>query len=328
MTGLEDPDHWLASEAQLKIIRDGFEDFNAGLTAQIMTTRLRMALAASAIAMTASIGFAWSLAVDDVQPVFLSCFAILALGAFFWNWVFSKAISHERQLRRRVFPAMFGFISNFHYEIGTKPSFLDKLKQTEVLHWDKFETEDCFKGNHEGLIFELCEIDLFSDDGENSKTNRFQGLILHLKRTSQFGGVLLARQKRDMVERIFGYLESSSHQAVSSGIPEIDLAYDFRTSNAGADYAPLCIMSGKVLAWLKEIWNESPVQIAFDGDDCFLLIQSGANNFELPYIQSGDLRIDRDVLPLVKTMMTLLKIAHLISKIGAEKEQPVSLGQA
>ncbi|WP_299860918.1 hypothetical protein [uncultured Hoeflea sp.] len=212
---------------------------------------------------------------------------------------------------------VFGFISNFRYENGIEPQFLEKFRKTGMLEWSNFKTEDCIAGDHEGMAFELCEIDLRTEDSDG-ETSTFRGLILHIKLTSRFAGLLVAQQKTDAIDRFFRRLFGTKLSTVPCGVVKVDAAYEFRTDNAAAIPAGLCVESAKVLEWLEQRWHDGKVQIVFHDEDCYVLFASGIENFRLPYTEFGSFVFERDVLPLINKMSVVLRTAHLIQGIGAE----------
>ena len=316
LTDLADPAHWLPGDAELDISRAAIKAYNAERPARVKATADRLAFAVIASLAVGAASLAWSLAENDGTAVFMAITAIIFCGAFAWEWVFRPAREFEQQLRQRLFPVIFGFIADFRYDYGTKPRFLEKFRETGLLDWNKFETDDCFAGVHDGLKFEISEINLFNQNGDG-RSNQFSGLIVHIRQKSEFAGLLLAQRKTNDVYRFFRDLFGSELRTVSCGLAEIDVTHEFRTNNAGPEQARMCIEMAKALDWLRKFWDRGPVQIVFDGHDCYLLLATGRKNFELPIIQSGNIDFDRDVLPVMKEMVTLLAIAHLINKIGA-----------
>ena len=106
---------------------------------------------------------------------------------------------------------------------------------------------------------------------------------------------------------------------MSSGLAAVDATHEFRTDREGPEQQRLSIEMAKALDWLQGFWGHGPVQIALGGDDGYLLLAGKQDHFELPHIDAGDIVFDRDILPLIKDMVTLLAVAHLIHRIGAER---------
>ncbi|WEZ83248.1 hypothetical protein P6U16_20775 [Rhizobium sp. 32-5/1] len=76
------------------------------------------------------------------------------------------------------------------------------------------------------------------------------------------------------------------------------------------------------LDYLSGVWPTDVVRIALSGHECFLLVPSKKNFFELPDI-AHDINFDAHVRPMIRDLVTLLVTARLVSRIGM-KEEPGS----
>lgn len=315
MADLGYPKNWLPGEARLKVIRAAIGAYNAERPDITKAHDLRvLAIMGPFTAVLLGAGLAALMAGN--APVLGGILTAGFLGGYhLWNFARKPAKAYRQELRNRLFPEIFGFIDGFRYANGKIPDFLAGLKATGVQGWQSSEHDDWFTGVHEGVIFELSETRFFSRHGRH-KATLFDGLIFHILQPSGYDGLLLAQKKTNSVHRYFRDLFSRDLKTVQSGLPAVDATHEFRASAESPSQQRLFIEMAKVLDWLQSFWRHGPVQIAFQGKDCYLLLAAGADHFELPHIKAGDINFDRDVLPLITDMVTLLAIARLISKIG------------
>jgi hypothetical protein len=108
-------------------------------------------------------------------------------------------------------------------------------------------------------------------------------------------------------------------QDLSSGVPELDAAYEFRTDNIEAARPLVTGRLAQALKWLGETWPDDPARVALNGSDGFLLLPQTKNFFELPAI-SVPLDYTRHVAPMIAEMGAMLATAALVRKIGAKDE--------
>ena len=316
MADLGDPEHWLPGEAALDVIRAEIAAYNAERPAIAGAQTRRVLLMMGGFAIVAAAALAAAIASGNAVIAGIGIgFAIFG-GQFVWSKATAPARAFRQQLRNRLFPAIFGFIPEFRYTNGQPPRFLPGLERTGMLAWQSADHDDGFAGIHDGMAFELAETEFFTGSGKH-KSSLFKGLIVHIRRQGSFGGLLLAQPKANALQRYFRDLFGKDLRTVSSGLAAVDATHEFRTDREGPEQQRLSIEMAKALDWLSSFWGHGPVQIALSGDDCYLLLAGKQNHFELPHIDAGDIVFDRDILPLIKDMVTLLAVAHLINRIGA-----------
>lgn len=317
MADLGNPETWLPGKAGLDVIRTEIAAYNAERPAIARAQTRRVLLMMGGFAIAGIAAGAAAIASGSGFTVGVTLGLVIVGGRYVWGKATEPARRFQQDLRQRLFPVIFGFIPDFRYATGLPPRFLPRFEQTKLLAWQSARHDDGFSGAHDGLEVELSETEFFIGFGKN-KSSLFKGLILHIRRQSAFDGVLLAQQKANAVQRFFRDLFGTELRSVGSGLASVDETHEFRTDREGPEQQRLSIEIAKALDWLQQFWRHGPAQIALTGNDCYLLLAAEADHFELPPIQSGDIDFDRDVLPLIKDMVTLLAIAHLINKIGAE----------
>lgn len=309
--------NWLPEEEQLKTIGEAVAEYNAGRPEQASRMKRRVvAMLGSFAVIVAAIGV-FGL-VSGLMIVFGIAVAMAIFGGMFVLSIARKpAREFQQQLRAKMFPVIFGFIDDLHYQNGKAPGFLGRLEEIGLLSYTSADHDDWFAGKHEGLQFELSETCLKRKSGKNTRTI-FDGLIFHIQRDSTFRGLLLAQRKANVITKFFRDLFGSKLVSIETGIADIDETHDFRTNAAGPEAARLASRMAKALDWLQDSWGHGPVQIAFQDADCYLLLAASKDHFELPGITAGDIDFDRHILPLIRDMVTLLAIAGLIRKIDAD----------
>ncbi len=310
------PQTWLPDDAQVKLIAAAVAEYNAGRPAMASQLRRRLLgfllpVAVIAVAVVAA-------GVATAMPVIAGIGVAIAIlgGAFAITLARGPAEAFQQKLRSRLFPVIFGFIDYFEYEHGRTPSFLGRLVATGLLNYNKWDHDDWFAGSHEGVQFEMIETHLSKKSGKNTRTI-FDGLIFHLHRNTDFRGLLMSQKRSNAVTRIFRDLFGDTLKEIETGVGDIDSTHEFRTDTPGPESRELAIRMAKVLDWLQEEWRHGPVQIAFSGTDCYLLLAARKDHFELPGITETDIEYERHILPLIRDMVTLLAIAGLIRKIDS-----------
>lgn len=308
---------WLPDEAQVKMIGEAVAEYNAGRPEKASQYRRRL------------FGFLLPVAVIAIAVVVFGALSGLAVvigiggaiavlgGALGLTLARGPADAYQQDLRKTLFPVIFSFIDYFEYQNGRAPSFIGRLVSTGLLSYTRATHDDWFAGNHEGVQFELSETHLSKKSGKNTRTI-FDGLMFCLHRNTEFRGLLIAKRKSNVVTRFFRDLFGSSLTDISTGVSEIDDSHEFRTDQPGAEASALAVKMAKALDWLQEEWPHGPVQIVFNGTDCYLLLAARKDHFELPGITKGDIEFDKHLLPLIRDMVTLLAIAGLIRKIDAD----------
>lgn len=316
MADLGDTKNWLPGEDRLKVIRAAIDTYNTERPA-IAKAHTRRVVTIMGLFAAVLVGAGLAGLVTGNGAVLVGViFAGIVGGLYLGDFARKPAKAYQQQLRSRLFPEIFGFVDGFRYANGKTPDFLDGLETTGVEGWDSSEHDDWFAGSHDGMDFELSETRFFTGRGEHKQTV-FEGLIFHMLRPVGFDGLLLAQKKTMAVHRYFRDLFSPDLKTIQSGRPAVDATHEFRASTEGPAQEQLCAEMAKALDWLQSFWRHGPVQIAIEGKDCYLLLAATADHFELPHIKSGDIVFDRDVLPLITDMVTLLAIARLIGKMEA-----------
>nr|WP_314084428.1 hypothetical protein [uncultured Shinella sp.] len=236
-------------------------------------------------------------------------------GTVVWRVARAPSKRFQQDLRDRLLPLVFGFIDEVQYGHGAEPRFMGAMPGKELVARDRSEHGDMIAGRHEGLAFTLSETELSTGSGKSRNTT-FKGIIFHFVRDAEFPGLLLAARKPNSVQLfirdLFG---GSTMPLVTSGNPEIDAAHEFRTDRPDAATPIVQGALAKALDYLSTEWRGDVVRLALRRRDCFMLLPSKKDFFELPPVDTP-IDFDRHLKPMIRDLVALLAMAKLVSKIG------------
>ena len=239
----------------------------------------------------------------------------IVAGGFVWNFAVAPAKRFQQHLRDRMLPLVFGFVDTVRYAHGATPDFIAGMPGKDFVPRTRNEHADMIAGVHEGLAFTLSETVLSQGSGKSRETT-FQGVIFHFEREQAFPGLLLAARKPNAVQRFMRDLFSGSSLAlVTSGNPEVDASHEFRTDRPDAATPIVQGTLAKALDYLANVWPEGIVRIALSRNQCYLLVPSKKDFFELPPVGTP-IDFDRHIRPMIRDLVTLLATAQLVRRIG------------
>jgi hypothetical protein len=225
----------------------------------------------------------------------------------------------QQSFRDTLLPIIFGFIGDMRYQHNVTPHSFDRLPRETVGGFTMSRFDDIISGRYDGFSFELYEADLWDGGATKNKATTFKGVIVAFEAIEPFPGILVATRRTNAVMGFFRGMFASKMQDLSSGVPELDAAYEFRTDNLGAARPLVTGRLAQALKWLGETWPDDPARVALNGGDGFLLLPQAKNFFELPDI-SVPLDYTRHVAPMISDMGAMLATAALVRKIGAKDE--------
>ena len=221
----------------------------------------------------------------------------------------------QRSYRDTLLPIIFGFIEDISYRHGATPNSFDRLPRETVGTFNRQAFDDIVSGRYEDFPFELYEAHLREGTGKSAKT-AFGGVIVAFETIAPFPGILVATRRGNAAVGFFRGMFTARMQELSSGVPELDAAYEFRTDNLEAARPLVTGRLARALTWLGETWPEDPARVALNGGDGFLLLPQAKNFFELPDI-SVRLDYKTHVAPMIADMGAMLATAALVRKVGA-----------
>ncbi len=314
---------FMPSETVLSSIRKDIEGYETQRAVAERQVRWRVPVFVGAV-IVAVLLIAWGFnAVADPYEQWLSTphlflyvlGLILAIGAYLVAmW---PAVRAKQSFRDRLLPIVFGFIEDVRYRHGWKPDSFDRLPEDTVGSFNRQDFDDFVSGRYDGFPFELYEAELSKKSGK-SRTTVFHGVIIAFGAAAPFPGVLVAGRKAGAVTGFFRSIFGGGLEELTSGVPDLDEAYEFRTDNPEAAQPLVRGRLAKALEWLNESWPSGQARVALSGGDGFLLLPHTKNFFELPAI-STPLDYKRHVEPMIADMAAVLATAALVRKV-AEKE--------
>jgi len=221
----------------------------------------------------------------------------------------------QQSFRDTLLPMIFGFVRDVRYQHGARPNSFDRMPRETVGAFSRQSFDDVISGRYEDFPFELYEAKLWEGSGK-TETIAFKGVIVAFETIEPFPGTLVAARKAGKVAHFFRGMFASKMQELSSGVEDLDAAYEFRTDNVEAARPLVTGRLAQALKWLGETWPDDPARVALNGSDGFLLLPQTKNFFELPAI-SVPLDYTRHVAPMIADMGAMLATAALVRKIGA-----------
>ncbi len=313
---------FMPGEADIAGIRRDIETYEAARASAVRQVRWRVPVFVGLV-LVAVVLVAWlfnKVADPNEQwfstpHVFLYGIGLVASSLLYFQ-AMKPATRLQQSFRETLLPIIFGFIADMRYQHGGRPNSFDRLPREAVGAFNRQSFDDVVSGRYEEFPFELYEAELRVGSGKDSSTT-FKGVIVAFEAIEPFPGVLVATRRTNAVVGFFRGMFASKMQDLSSGVPELDAAYEFRTDNAEAARPLVTGRLAQALKWLGETWPDDPARVALNGSDGFLLLPQTKNFFELPDI-SVPLDYSTHVAPMISDMGAMLATAALVRKIGAK----------
>lgn len=312
-------------EAALQTVRTAIGDYNDARPGLERAMHWRLTVIMGIYAVVAVVAFfalvseiGWG---DGLGAVIAILFGI---GWGLYNLCMKPVWDFQQNLRNRMLPLIFGFVDEMRYSKGLKPRFMEKFPKPALLKYGVAEHDDAISGQHDGMHFMLSEAELKT--GGKNKTTLFDGVIFHFYLDHPFPGILAAAKRptgfQKFAQELFGTGDLS---IIDSGDPMIDGTHEFRTDNTTAARTLIEGPLVKALDYLSSVWRDDVVRIALSNHECFLLVPTKKNFFELPDI-AHDIDFDRHVAPMIRDLVTLLVTARLVSRIGVAETAGATAG--
>ena len=305
----------MPKEAALEDLRAAVTAYNASRGEVTQHMYLRVVLIFGGFLVVAGfISYIALMEIDsDVVGIVLGL--LFVAGGFVWRFAVAPAKQFQQALRDRMLPLVFGFIDEVQYVHGATPRFIAAMPDKDFVRRDRSEHGDMIAGRHDGLAFTLSETELSTGSGKSRQTT-FKGVVFHFVREQEFPGLLLAARKPNAVVRfmrdLFG---GASLSLVTSDNPEVDTSHEFRTNRPDAATPIVQGALAKALDYLATVWREDVVRLALNGKECYLLVPSKKDFFELPPVDTP-IDFDRHIRPMIRDLVTLLATAQLVNRIG------------
>lgn len=316
---------FMPSEVVIAGIRKDIEDYEARRASAYRQVRWRVPVFIGLVVVfMVLVAWLFNKVADPYEQWFSTPHVFLYFGSFvaallLYFQAVKPATRLQQSFRETLLPMIFGFIQDIRYQHGVHPNSFDRLPRETVGPFNRQSFDDVFSGRYEGFAFELYEAELREGTGKGSST-AFRGVIVAFETITPFPGTLVATRRANVVVGFFRGMFASRMEELSSGVSELDAAYEFRTDNVEAARPLVSGRLAQALKWLGETWPDDPARVALDGSDGFLLLPQPKNFFELPDI-SVPLDYQTHVAPMIADMGAMLATAALVRKIGAKDEQ-------
>ncbi|WP_256754338.1 hypothetical protein [Mesorhizobium sp. Mes31] len=316
---------FMPSEADIANIRKDIETYEAARASAVRQVRWRVPLFVGLVLVfVVLVAWLFNKVADPNEQWFSTPHVFLYLVGFAASiLLYFRAIRPATRLRQSfretLLPIIFGFIRDMRYQHDVTPNSFDRLPRETVGGFTMSRFDDIISGRYDGFPFELYEADLWDGAATKNRATTFKGVIVAFETVEPFPGILVAARRANAVMGFFRGLFTARMQELSSGVPELDAAYEFRTDNIEAARPLVTGRLAQALKWLGETWPDDPARIALNGSDGFLLLPQAKNFFELPDI-SVPLDYTRHVAPMISDMGAMLATAALVRKIGAKDE--------
>ncbi|MET2830722.1 hypothetical protein [Mesorhizobium shangrilense] len=314
----------MPSEADIAGIKRGLDAYEATRASTYWRVRWRAPLfVVLVLIFVVVVGWVFNKVADPREqwlstPHVLLYVVGLAAAVFLYFRETRPARVLQRSYRDTLLPIIFDFIQDISYRHGVAPNSFDRLPRETVGSFNRQAFDDIVSGRYEDFPFELYEANLREGSGKGA-TTIFRGVIVAFEAIAPFPGILVASRRANRDVGFFRGIFTARMQLLSSGVPELDAAYEFRTDNAEAARPLVAGRLAQALTWLGETWPDDPARIALSGGDGFLLLPQTKNFFELPDI-SVPLDYQTHVAPMITDMGAMLATAALVRKIGARDE--------
>jgi hypothetical protein len=315
---------FMPSEAVTAGIRKGIETYEAARASAVRQVRWRVPVfVGQVLVFVVLVAWLFNKVADPNEQWFSTPHVFLyvigfAASILLYFQAMKPATRLRQSFRETLLPIIFGFIADMRYQHGGRPNSFDRLPREAVGPFNRQSFDDVVSGRYEEFPFELYEAELREGSGKGSST-AFKGVVVAFEAIEPFPGILVATRRTNAVVGFFRGMFASKMQDLSSGVPELDAAYEFRTDNIEAARPLVTGRLAQALKWLGETWPDDPARVALNGSDGFLLLPQTKNFFELPAI-SVPLDYTRHVAPMIADMGAMLATAALVRKIGAKDE--------
>jgi len=307
--------------AALEVLRQAIGEYNVARPARELAMQRRVTVVMGIYAVIAVVAFFQIVSKIGMGEGLGVVIAVLfGIGWGLFNFCMKPVRDFQQNLRDRMLPLIFGFVEELRYTKGLRPRFMEKFPKQALLKYGLAEHDDAISGLHEGMHFMLSETEL-STGGKN-KSVLFQGVIFHFYIDPPFPGILAATKRPTGMQKFAQELFGTGNLCIiDSGDPAIDATHEFRTDNTAAARPLIEGPLVKALDYLSSVWRDDVVRIALSGHECFLLVPTKKNFFELPDI-AHEINVDWHVFPMIRDLVTLLVTARLVSRIGLSPIEP------
>ncbi len=257
---------------------------------------------------------------SDLKEGFgIVCGLTLFIGWWLYQQCLKPARAFQQGLRDRMLPVIFGFVERVQYSKGTTPRYMERFPKEALMKYAIANHDDAVSGVYENLRFMLSETELTT--GGKNKTVLFKGVVFHFIRDISFPGILAATKRPGGFQKfVENFFSTGPLNVIESGDPRADASHEFRTNNITAAKPLIEGELVSALDYLSSVWRDDVVRIALSGQECFLMVPSKKNFFELPDI-AHDINFDRHVMPMIRDLVTLLVTARLVSRIGVDGQK-------
>jgi hypothetical protein len=313
---------FMPSEAVIAGIRRDLDAYEAGRASAYRQVRWRVPLFIGLVVVfVVLMAWVFNKVADPYEQwlstphVFLYVGGIVAVVVSYFQ-AMKPARRLQQSFRDTLLPIIFGFIRDMRYRHNVRPDSFDRLPRDTVSSFNRQFFDDVISGRYDDFPFELYEANLLEGTGK-STTTAFKGVIVAFETIMPFPGILVAARRANMVAGFFRGMFANKLRELSSGVPEIDAAYEFRTDNVEAARPLVTGRLAQALKWLGETPSDDPARVALNGSDGFLLLPQTRNFFELPDI-SVPLDYKTHVAPMIADIGAILATAALVRKIGAK----------
>ncbi|RUU03221.1 DUF3137 domain-containing protein [Mesorhizobium sp. USDA-HM6] len=315
---------FMPSEADIAGIRRGIEAYEAKRASAQQQVRWRVPLFVGLIVVFVGlVAWLFNSAADPNEQWLSTPHVFLYLGGvivavLLYFQALRPATRLQQSFRDTLLPLIFGFVRDVRYQHGVRPNSFDRMPRETVGAFSRQSFDDIISGRYEDFPFELYEAKLWEGSGK-SETTAFKGVVVAFETIEPFPGTLVAARKANKMVHFFRGMFANKMQELSSGVAELDAAYEFRTDNVEAARPLVTGRLAQALTWLGETWPYDQARVALSGSDGFLLMPRSKNFFELPDI-TVPIDYNTHVAPMIADLGAMLATAALVRKVGARDE--------
>jgi len=237
---------------------------------------------------------------------------MLALGAFAF-WANKPHQQYVTAYKSRVLPVVAESLGRFTYDESGRISEDRLLGSTLLPNYDKYKSEDRFKGTYKDVDVDLAEVKLTKKkgSGKNRRTvTVFKGLFVLLETHKAFSGKTVVKRDAGAIANWLGE-KFGGMERVSLEDPEFEKHFEvYATDQVEARYLLTPAFMERLTALANDMGG-GRLQAAFYDDKLFVMVPNTGNLFEPPSIfksvlqHTGVARIARelgDVLSMIDTL--------------------------